>query len=169
MRRHGDPSARRWGRAVSDAVAEAFEPPRPLRLLAEDDDDLQIISAALQDAITTVGEIVYEPQGRRLTIALNRFCWECSDAGAARIRAGLQLGGVMGVRSRQVKLDVKSAVVSLMAISFEPSAEAEDPGGYILINLAGGGDLRAKVECIDAVLTDLSEPWVAQAAPAHDV
>ncbi len=142
---------------------------RPLRLLAEDDDDLQVISAALQDALTTVGEIVYEAAGRRLTISLNRFCWECSQEEVVRIRAGLQLGGVLSVRSRGLDPSAKSALLSILALTFEPSAAEDDPGGAILLHLAGGGDLRAEVECVDAVLTDLSDPWPARAAPEHDL
>ena len=150
---------------MTDAALER----RPLRLLAEDDDDLRVISAALQDAICTVGEIEYEPKARRLTIALNRFCWECSEAEPIRIRAGLQLGGVLGVKSRDLTLDVKTAMVSILALTFTPNADAEDPGGAVLIHLAGDGDIRLEVECIDAVLSDLSEPWPAQASPAHEV
>jgi hypothetical protein len=141
---------------MSDAAPTMTLPERrPLRLLAEDDDDLQVISAALQ--------------ARRLTIALNRFCWECSVDEPIRIRAGLQLGGVLGVKSRDVKLDAKDAIVSILALTFEPNGDAEDPGGAVLIHLAGDGDIRVEVECIDAVLSDLSEPWPAQASPAHQV
>jgi hypothetical protein len=150
---------------MTDAVQER----RALRLLAEDDDDLHVISAALQDALTTVGEIVYDAGARSLTVALNRFCWECSEEEAVRIRAGLQFGGVLAVRSRGIKLDARSALLSILAVTFEPSAEPEDPGGTILIRLAGGGDVGAVVECIDVVLSDLSDPWPAKAAPAHDV
>ena len=32
---------------------------------------------------------------------------------------------------------------------------------------SGGGDLQAHVECIDAVLADLTESWPARVAPAH--
>ncbi len=144
-------------------------PRRPLRLLAEDEVDLQVISAALQDALSTVGEIVYEPGPRRLTIALNRFCWECSGDEAIRIRAGLQLGGVLALKSRDLNREASDAIVSILALTFEPSAEPDDPGGAVLIHLAGGGDLRAEVECVDAVLSDLSEPWTAKASPAHEV
>jgi len=155
---------------MSDAAVEAqASDRRPLRLLAEDDDDLQVISAALQDALSTVGEIVYEPQARQLTIALNRFCWECSGDEPVRIRAGLQLGGVLGVQSRDLALDAKSAIISILALTFEPAAADEDPGGAVLIHLAGDGDIRVQVECIDAVLSDLSEPWPAQASPEHQV
>ena len=43
-----------------------------LRLLAEDAEDLQIISAALQDAVGRVGDIFYEPAQRRVTLVFNR-------------------------------------------------------------------------------------------------
>jgi hypothetical protein len=142
---------------------------RPLRLLAEDDDDLRIISAALQDAISTVGEINYEPKAQRLTIALNRFCWECSEEEPVRIRAGLQLGGVLGVKSRDMAMNAKNTMVSILALTFMPSAAEGDPGGAIMIHLACGADIRAEVECVDAVLSDLSEPWPAHAAPTHEV
>ena len=154
---------------MTDVAATTATERRPLRLLAEDDDDLQVISAALQDAILTVGEIAYEPQARRLTVALNRFCWECSVDEPVRIRAGLQLGGVLGVKSRDVKLDAKDAMLSILALTFVAAEAEEDPGGVVLIHLAGDGDIRVEVECIDAVLSDLSEPWRAQASPAHEV
>ena len=154
---------------MTDVAAITTAERRPLRLLAEDDDDLQVISAALQDAILTVGEIAYEPQARRLTVALNRFCWECSVDEPVRIRAGLQLGGVLGVKSRDVKLDAKDAMLSILALTFVAAEAEEDPGGVVLIHLAGDGDIRVEVECIDAVLSDLSEPWRAQASPAHEI
>ena len=54
-------------------AAAAFE---PLRLLAEDAEDLKVLSAALQDAVAKIGDIHYEPPARRLTLALNRYRWE---------------------------------------------------------------------------------------------
>ena len=51
-----------------------------LKLLAEDNDDLQVISAALQDAVARIGDISYEQVPRRLTIAFNRFRWEKGKA-----------------------------------------------------------------------------------------
>ena len=45
----------------------------PLRLLAQDADDLAVISAALQDAVTRIGDIQWEAAAGRLTLAFNRF------------------------------------------------------------------------------------------------
>ena len=46
-------------------------------------------------------------------------------------------------------------------------APDEAPGGRVILMFAGGGDLRIDVECLDAVLTDLSERWPARLAPSH--
>jgi len=140
-------------------------PPAPLRLLAEDADDLEVISAALQDAVTRIGDIQWERQGRRLTIAFNRFRWESEDGGGERVRAGLQLGGVLGVRARNLRPEAKDAVLGLLALTFEAG---EPPGGRVTFAFADGGDLAAEVECIDAALADLSTPWKAPRTPEHE-
>ena len=124
----------------------------PLRLIAQDEEDLSVISAALQDAVAKVGDIVFE--GDRLTLAFNR------------IRSALQLGCVQAVKSRKLRRDAKGAVVELLALTFEPG---EAPGGAVVFTFAGGGDLRAEVECIDAALADLSAPWPTPRKPGHSV
>ncbi|KQW78697.1 hypothetical protein ASC65_15365 [Brevundimonas sp. Root1279] len=132
----------------------------PLRLLAEDADDLHIISAALQDAILRPKDIIWEPSARRVTLQLSRFCWEC---GGTRVMSGMQFGDVVAVKSRRLPRSPDNAL-ELLAMDFEPG---EAPGGRVLLMFAGGGDLRIDVECLDAVLTDLSERWPARVAPTH--
>ena len=134
----------------------------PLRLLAQDPDELAIISAAMQDAVAKVGDVTFEPKARRLTIAFNRYCWEAD--GKERVRSALHLGGVMKLEARKIRRGARDAVLEVLAVTFEPGAA---PGGTITISCAGGGDLRATVECIDAVLADMSEPWPTPRAPAH--
>lgn len=147
---------------MGDDLVEQAEgqPVTPLRLLAEDADDLQIISAALQDAITRPVDIVWERSARRVTIALSRFCWEC---GGARVMAAMQFGDVQAVKSRRLPRGPETPL-ELLALDFLPD---EAPGGRVLLMFAGGGDLRIDVECLDAVLADLSDRWPARAAPAH--
>lgn len=135
----------------------------PLRLLAQDAEDLAVISAALQDAVSKVGEISFEPKARRLTIACNRFRWEAG--GGERVRAALQLGGVLEVQTRKIRRAAPQAVLELLAMSFEPG---EAPGGVVNFQFAGGGDLRATVECVEAILADVSQPWSTPRTPAHE-
>lgn len=136
----------------------------PLRLLAQDAEDLSVISAALQDAVAKIGDIAFEPKARRLTVALNRYRWERDERTHERVRSGLQLAGVLGVQSRKLRRDAKNAVVELLSLSFEPG---EAPGGAVVFTFAGGGDLRVEVECIEAVLADISTPWPTPRTPTH--
>jgi len=146
-------------------VTQAKPPVSALRLLAEDAEDLAVISAALQDAVGKIGDIRFDPAARSLTLALNRFRWEAGTDKGQRVRTGVQFGGVLSVQSRNLRRDAPHAVLSLLAIGFEP---AEAPGGVISLNFSGGGDLRLTVECIDAALGDVSDPWPARKTPGHD-
>lgn len=136
-----------------------------LRLLAEDETDLDVISAALQDAVTRIGDIHWDAKGRSVTIAFNRFRWEAEGRKGQRIRAGLQVGGVLDVKARRLRQDAKSAVLELLALAFTPG---EAPGGTITFAFAGGGDLAVSVECLDIALADVSEPWPTPRKPGHE-
>ncbi|MBB3893678.1 hypothetical protein GGQ61_004428 [Phenylobacterium haematophilum] len=135
----------------------------PLRLLAQDAEDLKVIAAALQDAVGKIGDISYEPAARRLTLAFNRYRWE--GKGGERVRAALQLGSVQKVQARKLRRTAKDAVVELLDVAFEPG---EAPGGAVIFTFAGGGDLRAQVECLDVVLADVSAPWPTPRTPKHE-
>lgn len=135
-----------------------------MRLLAQDAEDLKVIAAALQDAVGKIGDISYEPAGRRLTLAFNRYRWEAK--GGERVRSAVQVGGVMRVQARKLRRNAKDAVVELLDVAFEPG---EAPGGAVTFTFAGGGDLRAEVECLDVVLADVSAPWPTPRTPKHEV
>lgn len=138
--------------------------PPPLRLLAQDADDLAVISAAMQDAVAKVGDIEFEPKARRLTLAFNRYRWEA--AGGERVRSALQLAGVLNFQTRKIRREAPDAVLEILAMTFEPG---EAPGGVVTLTCAGGGDLRATVECVEAVLADVSQPWPTPRKPAHEL
>lgn len=143
--------------------------PPLLKLLAEDADDLGVISAALQDAVIKIGDIRYETGSRQLTIACNRFRWEGEGgSGGERVRTAIQLGGVTRLQGRGLRRGAPEAVVSLLAITFEPTADEGDPGGTVLFQFAGDADLRAEVECVDAAMADISGPWPTPRRPGHD-
>jgi hypothetical protein len=140
----------------------------PLKLLAHDAQDLQVISAALQDAVGKVGDIQWEPAARRLTLALNRYRWEARGRSGQRVRAALQFGDVLEVKARRIRREARDAVLSLMAVTYEPAGD-EDPGGVITLAFAGDGDLRLRVESIEALLADVSAPWPTPRSPRHDL
>jgi hypothetical protein len=148
------------------------------RLAAADAEDLQMMSARLQDAAGKLKDFAWLPRQRRFLALVNRYRWEDAktDKGS-RVRAGLKFDGVLKVESRNLKHGAPDAVISLLAVTFTPKTSAtpntpgnadQDPGGIIELVLAGGGAFRLTVECIDAELSDLTGPWAARARPIHE-
>ena len=136
-----------------------------LRLAASDAEDLEVLSARLQDAVFKLKDASWQPKKHRFAVVVNRLRWEAG--GKTRLRAGLHFDGVLKVQSHMVKLGAGEAVVSVLAIRFAPGG-SEDPGGVIEIVLAGGGAIRLMVECIDAELADMTTPWTARGTPDHE-
>lgn len=154
--------------------------PPLLKLAAEDADDLSAISALVQDAVLTVGDIAYLPKSRRFALVLNRYRWESGKPGGRgeRVRAGIRIDGVLSAQSARIRQESKEVVLSLLALTFEPdnrTAAAEGgadaptvSGGTLTLAFAGGGAVRLKVEALDVHLDDLTGPWPAKARPAHE-
>lgn len=138
-----------------------------LRLVALDDEDLEVISAHLQDAVVVVRDIIWLPAEKRLVIALNRYDW-LGQIGPApvcrRRRAALRFERVETFRARGVDAAAKTDVLNLLAIEF---AETSPPGGSVLLTFSGGGALRLEVECLEAELADLGPEWAAVRCPGH--
>lgn len=142
-----------------------------LKLIAFDADDLAVLSAHLQDAVLVVGDMAYLPHERRFAALLNRFNWQQAldqnrrPAAYERRRTALRLERVLGAKVLGVDLAAKRAVLSLLAIEFEPAAEP--PEGHVTLHLAGGGAVRLHVECIEGELRDLGSAWETVRRPEH--
>ena len=136
-----------------------------LTLAAEDAEDLEIISARLQDAVAKVKDLVYLPKSQRFAALFNRFRWEGKQD--TRVRAGLTFAHVQSVKAQNLRREAPEAVVSLLAIRFT-AAGGENPGGEVELLFSGGGALKLEVECIEAELSDISGEWAALGRPAHE-
>ena len=140
---------------------------KALTLEAQDREDLEILSARLQDAVARLKDFVYLPKSRRFGALFNRFKWEEPGRKAnLRVRARLHFDGVLSVKSQKLKRGAPGAVVSLLAIAFAPRG-GEDPGGTVELVFAGGGTIRLEVECLAASLRDLGGEWAARGRPVH--
>jgi hypothetical protein len=98
-------------------------------------------------------------------MVVNRYRWESGRN--QRVLAGLHFDSVLKVQSQKIRMGAGEAVVSLLALRFTAN-EGEDPGGVVELTFAGGGAIRLTVECIDAELADLTQPWAARGRPDHD-
>jgi hypothetical protein len=140
-----------------------------LKLIALDEEDLEVVSSHLQDAVLRVDEMAYVPSRKRFAAVLNRFNWEKSGAGDKagdneRRRTALRFDRVLSAQLKSVKPSQSDRVLSLLAVGFEPEGP---PSGYVTLTFSGGASIRLKVECIEAELTDLGPSWRARSRPQH--
>lgn len=141
---------------------------RPLNLGAMDVDDLQVISALVQDAVLPVSEITWQKGRRRLAVLLNRLRREERVPQVERVQSLLVIDNVLGVSSQGVDRNDTDLVLSVLAVEFEPS---EAPEGFVTLVLAGDGALRARVEALEVSLRDVTRPYLAPSGklPDHGV
>ena len=160
---------------MTDKAAKA------LKLTAIDQEGLGVLSACVQDALTRVGEMVWQRKERRFVLTANRYMWEVDREAADsrregslhyRIRSGLHFDGVLGVQSQDLMQEDRNGWVSLLAIEAEGGDDnVGDGAGNLFLTLvfAAGARIRLEVECIDCVLTDMDDPWTTQARPDHEL
>ena len=138
-----------------------------LRLIAETAEDLQVISAAVQDAVTKVRNIKYQAKKRRFSIELNRFRWEAGeDERKERVRALLAFDGVLGVKSNGVAKTDRELIISVLSLEWQP--DEDPPGGTLVVRLAGDGEFQIQVEAMDVTLLDSEYVWPTKKRPDHE-
>ncbi len=144
----------------------------PLRLQALDAEDLEVISALVQDAVFPITEMRLQRRKRRFAVLMNRFRWEDRPAaerlGRAfeRVQSLLVIEDVLAAATQGLDLSDRDMVLSLLSLSFEPGA---DGAGRLVLTLAGDGAVALEVECIAVTLADVTRPYRAPSgrAPAH--
>jgi len=135
-----------------------------LKLFAEDEADLKVISAALQDGVTKAGALRYQAKKRRFSIELNRYRWE--EKTKSRTRAIFAVDSVLGVKARGLSKGDPEMVVSILSVSFEPGETT--PAGTVKLLFAGDGELALEVECLDITLLDGEHVWPTKHEPGHE-
>jgi hypothetical protein len=145
----------------------------PLKFVALDREDLDVISAHLQDASVRVADVAWRPQDKRLVIGLDRLDWLSAQGDRPefrRCRAALRFDRVLACRCNNL-LDPanRATMLNLLAVLFDPG---DEPGGTVRLTFTGGGEVRLAVECLEIELTDLGPSWTngpqaeATASPA---
>jgi hypothetical protein len=145
--------------------------PDELKLVALDRDDIEVVSAHVQDALVRIGEIYWRPREKRFVLALNRFDWMMAvdakpDAKAdyRRCRTALRFERVLACKCRGLDQSDTGACLNLLAVEF---TERDSPAGFVTLTFSGGGVIRLDVECLEAELADLGEVTTAAICPDH--
>jgi hypothetical protein len=145
--------------------------PDELKLVALDRDDIEVVSAHVQDARVRIGEILWQPHDHRFVMSLNRFDWMTAvdakpeaKADYRRCRTALRFERVLGCKCRGLDPSNKAAELNLLAVEF---TERDSPAGIVTLTFSGGSVIRLDVECLEAELADLGEVITAELCPDH--
>ncbi|MBL8676665.1 MAG: DUF2948 family protein, partial [Alphaproteobacteria bacterium] len=109
----------------------------PLKMIAEDHEDLKIIAACLQDALIPLSGMGYDSKKGHFHIIANRFCWECEPETFegqpyyARVASGLTFHHVEEAQKKCLDLHNENELVNLLTIR-----NVED--GYVHLVFSGG-------------------------------
>jgi len=133
-----------------------------LKLRAIDEEDLAVISAVLQDALVSVGDMEYLAEESCFVLVANRFCWEAKpidEAHYERTLAGLAFSDVSAVRLRGFDRRDPDRLLQILAIHHD--------GGAIVLDFSSGASLRLEAGQILCRMEDLCEAWPTPWRPRH--
>ena len=140
---------------------------KPVKMVALDTEDLAVVSAHVQDAVLKVGDIRWMPAENRCVFQLNRFAWERKvrrRRDNERRLAVLHFDRVIAVKAQRIRQDQPETVLSLLAVTFEPT---DPPAGVVTLAFSGEATMRLEVECLEAQLADVGAAWSTHARPKH--
>ena len=137
------------------------ETPDLLRLHACDQQDLQVVSAMLQDSLVTLSDMVYWAEEKRFAILCNRFCWEthCSATKAAkekpgqRIHTGCIFNDIEQVQQQGLDESSPSQILNLLAVEWHEDKKS--------IHLIFSNNMAVKLSTpkVNCYLKDLGDSW----------
>jgi hypothetical protein len=143
--------------------------PEQLKLTALDADDLDVISAACQDALVAVRDCAYFKDEKRFVLLLNRFRWEAdptAEAAHSRTHSALVFNEVIAVCHHHIPLDEPDRMLELLALALDYRGDGERS---VTLRFAAGRAIRLEIARLACHLGDVGEPWATPWKPAHPV
>jgi hypothetical protein len=145
-----------------DEVHEELPDYDPLKLKAVDEEDLDLLSCALQDAIVPVNAISYSKDDGEFKILANRYCWEVEDPEnlGHRVHAGISFSNVKSVRQKGIDLNNPDEMLTLLTMSYDQD--------IVHLVFAGGKLIDIKVNDLECRVADLDAPYPTHSIPDHE-
>lgn len=141
-----------------------------LKLKAKDAEDVQVISAVLQDAIAPVLDMVYKPEDKNFIMVVHRLRHEAAGtSGLERICCAINLRGAESVQTQGIDLTRRSQMLDLLAVMQEGNALHFIFAGeaQLRIQLAMGAEQSGQNNW-SMFIEDFGDPWPASCNPCHD-
>ncbi len=132
-----------------------------LKLKAKDAEDLQVISAVLQDAIAPVVDLHYLAHEKNFVMVVQRLCRDhAANQKNERVCCAFNLRGVEQVQTHG--FDPADTDVMLELLALLPEGDE--------LQLIFASDARIKLSLKDwsLIVEDFGERWPAQCDPCHE-
>jgi hypothetical protein len=150
-----------------------------LRLLARDEDDVEVVSTFLQDAIILGADMEFNRKSGQFIIVANRFCWEIppldgvtsSDGKPVHERrlCGICVSHVTAAQHHNWPDMRQDALFNLLALRHVDMAEQAWEGVGLQFEFSGESSLRLLTDEIEVTLADLDAGHPTSLQPAHYV
>ncbi len=139
-----------------------------LKLIAKTEEDLRVVSAHLQDSISSISDIANLKKNKIFLMQLNRFMWEDVEKGVfrknKRIRTVLKFENVLEAHSKNINQSKKDKFLDFLAIE---SSKMPDNNYEMKIIFAGDSMIKIISEVIEVTLDDQGEAWDTKNKPKH--
>ena len=132
----------------------------PKRVYIIDPDDILALSSTLQDTIIRANDIRHLPQSQQLLLSGSRLIQGPSNA--LRQNFLIRIFHVVSVQGRYFDRRNAGDFFVLLHIKLQHDDR------QLLLQFAGGADLKIDMKSIYMELSDHDEPWQAKALPSHD-
>ena len=135
---------------------------KKINLKAQSDEDLVIFSTLCQDSIIKVSNIKWAKKSKRFYILLTRLCWELhqfskkKDTFLKRVNSVLIFDNVLSVKSKGIRQSKSDMIISLLTFDYNFSCFENQSIDLIF---SGDAQITLEIECIEAFLKDVSEPF----------
>lgn len=135
-----------------------------LKLRIKDAEDVQVVSAVLQDSIVPVCDMVFQHDAGIFIVVAQRLRHEANgrpEGTFERICSALTISGVKGVQAQGIDQHNPDQLLEMLAIILEPSR-------CLTFVFAGGASLRLELEGWTGVVEDFGDSWPALCHPCHE-
>lgn len=138
----------------------------PLKLIAKDLEDLQILAAHLQDSLLPMLSMSYDPKEKVFRALANRFCWEHGEhededgSYYYRTHSGLEIHHVTKVLHKNFDFKGSRRAHNLLTLSLQ-----DDKAIHLVFS--GDSEIRVEVDDMHILLGDVHHPWPTRKKPTH--
>ena len=142
-----------------------------LKLRAVAAEDVEIMSALLQDGLVAASDLHYQKDAASFVMVINRYCWEQADDTESKTQpnrclCGLKVAHVKQVSQRGLSVGVNE-FYNLLSITYEEIKKNEKVVNRLTFTFSDGYGIRLTVDELALIVQDIAAPHPGLARPQH--